>query len=664
MLENSFLSASFLRSVWAHEYEIFKDSQEENQLLDRLNRWNNRVKQKETSAQAAFLEEFFRATWGYVQPGQEGAENQYTLFPAFPVEGAGQRGGTGEADAALGYFLPDRTDNIPQVLVEFKDIRSALDAPQKRKGNSRSPVQQGLDYLYASRRGMFGNEPLMPMWAIISDMNEFRLYWADRGGRQHISFIISPTDLFQGRSLLDSSELARFDRFLFARLFHSNTLIVTGKSGRPELISLIYQQRFRQHNLQNKFYTDYRAFREHLYRTLLSHNGSDTGRFPGTRGRLVRIAQKILDRVIFIFFCEDMGRALNFPPQLFRDYMIRYADDPFFNPQGNKIWQWLRRLFDAMMEGDTFGDHKINQFNGGLFAVDSDLDRLHIPNSVFCERGQSQNETTMIANKLTLLYLSANYNYASDLSNDVRNNEHALSAKRDPERNIGLYTLGRIFEQSITELEILEAEEEERASLNKLNKRKRNGVYYTPEWVVERIVQETVGRRIADLKIACGWPSNRLPSLKMIKNFETRLRDIRIVDPACGSGAFLITTLNFLFNEWCVLRDLYRQHKKPIFKQDWSDSTIQEILQHNLYGVDINPASVEITKLALWLHTARSDKPLSSLDDHILDGNSLIGPDFYEHTLASYNEEERERINALIGREHSQRYLNVEALTV
>jgi len=61
---------------------------------------------------------------------------------------------------------------------------------------------------------------------------------------------------------------------------------------------------------------------------------------------------------------------------------------------------------------------------------------------------------------------------------------------------------------------------------------------------------------------------------------------------------------------------------------DWTDDAIRDILRRNLYGVDINPASVEITKLALWLHTARSVKPLSSLDDHIRDGNSLIGPEF------------------------------------
>src|SRR5690606_31944350 len=157
-------------------------------LLERLKRWAARGVQKETSAQAALLEEFFRATWGYVQAGQAGGEQNYSLYPAFPVAGAGQRGGTGEADAALGHFTPGDASSIPQVLVEFKDIKSALDAPQKRKGNARSPVKQGLDYLYATRKGMFGYEPIIPTWAIITDMNEFRLYWADRGERQFISF--------------------------------------------------------------------------------------------------------------------------------------------------------------------------------------------------------------------------------------------------------------------------------------------------------------------------------------------------------------------------------------------------------------------------------------------------------------------------------------------
>lgn len=193
------------------------------------------------------------------------------------------------------------------MLCEFKDIHSALDAPQRRKNDNRSPVQQGLGYLSAARRGMFGNEPIVPLWAIVSDMNEFRLYWADRGDRQYMRFVITPRDLFQVTPLLADSEEARFDRFLFLRLFHRDTLTVQGDAGRPLLLGLIQQQRFRQRELENEFYSEYRGFRERLYQTLLDHNGERTDRFPGTRGRLVRLAQKIIDRCIFIFSARTWG---------------------------------------------------------------------------------------------------------------------------------------------------------------------------------------------------------------------------------------------------------------------------------------------------------------------------------------------------------------------
>jgi hypothetical protein len=252
--------------------------------LERLRRWSQRQDLRERAAQAAFIEEFVRQTWGYVQAGQAGAEAAFSIHPDFPVRQAGGRK-SNFADAALGRFLASGADQIPQVLCEFKDIRSGLDAPQRRKNDNRSPVQQGLGYLAAARAGMFGHEPIVPTWAIITDMNEFRLYWADRGDRQSLRFVITPRDLFQGPSLIADTEEARFDRFLFQRLFHRDTLTVQANSGRARLLGLIEQQRFRQRAPENTFYAEYRAFREHLYTTLLAHNGEGTARFPGTRGR-------------------------------------------------------------------------------------------------------------------------------------------------------------------------------------------------------------------------------------------------------------------------------------------------------------------------------------------------------------------------------------------
>ncbi len=642
-LFNSFISKAYLRSVWALEFEAFKGSEEEATLEARLQRWSLRRDLRETSAEAAFIQEFFHDTWGYEQTGQVGAEaGSFTLWPKFAIAGAGATGSAGEADLAIGNFQKNDNNPIPQVLCEFKHIRSDLDAPQKRKGNNRSPVRQCLDYLAYARRGFFPSDPILPTWGIVTDMNEFRLYWFDKGHHQSLRFTILATDLLKGTSLVATSESARLDRFLFLKAFHRNTLI--SPIGRSQLVSLIGQQRFRDRELENEFYGEYRKFRERLYQTLLERNGEGTPRFPGTRGRLVRLAQKILDRSIFIFFCEDMGQALAFPPKLLRDFLIDRSKDPYFDSDGTTIWQDMLRLFKAMNEGRAFGGKALNQFNGGLFARDDDLEKLHIPNLVFCQHMQGANEASLYSFKETLLYLCASYNYASDLGRA----EGARAFERDPSKSLGLHTLGRIFEQSITELEILEADADNRPSVNKESKRKRDGVYYTPEWVVERIVDETLGPRLAQIKKECEWPAIEDPALEVLNAYSVRLKTLTVLDPACGSGAFLITVLRYLVDEWHEVQGLRRQITKGRAEKDSDDELIAEILRSNIYGVDINLASVEIARLALWLHTARGDKPLSSLDENIREGNSLISSDFYkgQTDLALYDDAHRERVNA------------------
>jgi type I restriction-modification system DNA methylase subunit len=648
----TFLSKAFLRSQWEAEYQAWCGSEREKALEERLSAWAKRLVLKETSAESALISVFFRDTWGYAESGQMGGDSDFNLYPKFSISLAGVGGGRGEADLAIGYFAsptnnyPFPKTHVPQILCEFKDIKIILDVEQKRKGNTRSPVRQCLDYLSFARRGMTGSEPVIPTWGIVTDMNEFRLYWYEKGHQQFLRFVIEPKDLLQGEGLLRQTESARFERFLFEKIFHRDTLLTKG--GKSLLVSLIHQQRFNDRKLEQEFYAEYRAFREKLYLTLLEHNGEGTGRFPQTRGRLVRLAQKILDRFIFIFFCEDMGRALAFPPQLLRDFLIHRSNERYFDPKKITIWQEMLDLFKAMDTGDTLWEHKINQFNGGLFAPDPELEALHIPNSIFCQHMQGQNEASLYTYKQTLLYLSASYNYAADLS---KNTSPAPfkdgEAVHRPSKTLGLYTLGHIFEQSITELEILEAEAEGRPSLNKEGKRKRDGVYYTPEWVVERIVEETVGARLKDIQRECGWPENDKPSVEAIDAFIERLKTFTVLDPACGSGAFLITTLRYLLEAWRNVRELRKDVSGTYMAHD-HDALIRDLLKDNIYGVDINASSVEIARLALWLHTARGDKPLSSLENTIREGNSLIDSTFYKGqiNLSLYDANEKERINA------------------
>ena len=544
------------------------------------------------------------------------------------ISGTGAGGGPGRADLALGYSTG--SGDVPQAVCEFKGThrgRATLDTEQSRKGSRRSPVDQCLDYLGGARRGMIGSEPILPRWGIVTDMNEFRLYWYDRGRNQYLSFVVrqSQGDLFRAPSLLDDTENARFGRYLFSRIFHRDALLTRG--GKPALLTLIEQRRFRDRQIETEFYERYKAFRDHLIATLVLDNGPRTPRYPGTNGRLVRMAQKILDRLLFVFYCEDMGRVLAFPPKLLQDFLSARSADPYYDPNATTIWADMTRLFHAMNAGTAFGRETIHQFNGGLFAPDGALDALHVPNRLFCEPNQAQNEAAIASAPLTVLFLCATYNYAAALG------------EGSERQALGLYTLGHIFEQSITELEMLEAQAEGRESVNKLSGRKTDGVYYTPEWVVERLVDGTIGPRLSEMRREAGWPEDGPPDSAAVERYREALRHFTVLDPACGSGAFLITALRYLETAW---RDT-----EPLRDVGAPAEPMHDFLATAIHGVDVNPSSVEIAQLALWLHTARSDRQLSSLDATVRSGNSLVPPAFYIGVQGdAFDDAGRERINA------------------
>lgn len=646
------LSDNYLRAVFAKEFQAFKDSGEEKALIIRLEKWSEKQFQKETSSEAAFMGVFFEETWGYVPSGKSHGGHGYTLYPQFPISGAGAGGGTGGADAALGVFDCKGLPETPQVLCEFKDVRSNLDGPQKRKGNNRSPVKQCADYLREAMKPLFGNEAIQPTWGIVTDMNEFRLYWRNTMPSQFQRFIIKKATTDEGVALLGDDDRNSFQRFLFSRLFHAESLI--SKGGPSQLLKLLKEQRFKEKEIEKAFYLEYKAYREHLVDLIIQHNAG----FSGTKGQLIRLAQKLIDRCIFVMFCEDMGEQLSFPPHALRDYLSELSKTPTFEPDELDAWNKLKELFRAMNEGKKFRAHPINKFNGGLFAADALLDDLTIPNVAFCTKLQGENDQTLAASKRTLLYFAGAYNFGAD--------------GREGQA-ITLYTLGRIFEQSITELEVLEAEKEKKESLTLISKRKRDGVYYTPEWVVERVVAETLSPRLDEIREEVGWnqdlegdedsirkeiaksPSARSVAFKKheagVRAFLKRLDEFTVLDPACGSGAFLIHTLEFLLIERKrVQRELAlvtggEGQSLFEFKQD---DEIRHILSKNIFGVDINSASVEIARLALWLHTAKADQPLSKLDTNIVTGNSLVGEEVYsfKKDLLTATEAKKETINA------------------
>ncbi|MCJ7430179.1 N-6 DNA methylase [Candidatus Bathyarchaeota archaeon] len=137
--------------------------------------------------------------------------------------------------------------------------------------------------------------------------------------------------------------------------------------------------------------------------------------------------------------------------------------------------------------------------------------------------------------------------------------------------------------------------------------RKTTGSYYTPLHLIDELIR-TALKPVVEEKLAGA------------KNKEEAILSIKVCDPACGSGAFLIAANNYLARE---LAKLYTSQTEPPDRE--IKKATRTILQHCIYGVDLNPMAVELAKVSLWINSCVEDMPLNFLDHHIKCGNSLVG---------------------------------------
>lgn len=472
-----------------------------------------------------------------------------------------------KADGALGFFTSKEQDI--RAVIELKNIRTDLDAKQHRKHDKRSPVEQAFGYVHKSGKHC--------RWVIVSNYEEIRLYHADSSG-EYEQFLLP--------ELTEESEFKRF----YALLSAENLL---AKEQQSFLDRLYSSNEAEEENISKTFYTEYKQVRIHLFEHIKQQNQNYDELV------LLEKTQKLLDRFIFVCFCEDTDLL---PRTIFRQ-LVHHAKQSFSIAE-QKIWPELRGLFLAIDQGHPA--RGINSFNGGLFAPDPALDTLNIGDPIF--------------EKLAHI---TEYDFDSELSVNI---------------------LGHIFEQSISDLEELKASIQGQVIDAKQGKRKREGVFYTPEYITRYIVEQAVGGWLEERKIELGI--EELPELNeqdyaSIKHTKTGfkwnrkieahvsfweaykkvLMGITVLDPACGSGAFLNQAFDFLYKEGQRVNESlasFRQGQTEIFDLD------KHILSNNLYGVDLNSESVEITKLSLWLKTANKKSTLTALDDNIRCGNSLI----------------------------------------
>jgi hypothetical protein len=539
---------------------------------------------KETSIDTQFLDQIFGDGMGYVlktvSPADFQLEHKYTVQ------------GIGTADAAFGSFP---TSPTPAVVVELKDANTDLD---RDRSNGRTAVQQCWDYLNA--------QPSC-QWGIVSNFSTIRLYHKTRGNLQYEEF-----------TLQEMRDRQRFNEFYC--IFQRDGLLPS-KLGQPARAEVLLQKtQKRQKEVGDDLYRSYQMQRLRLIEHLMVHEGKPLD-------DAIRIAQKLLDRIIFIAFCEDRDLL----PE--NTLSSTYSHLPFISRAQNPRWRNFVELFEAVDKG-AGGPRPISAFNGGLFARDDSLDTLDLEDEPWTTGFKGFGE----------------FDFSEEVNVDV---------------------LGHLFERSITELEKLRVgglfalranveasggavtkptkkmkgkaspapvAQDEDSPLSKMPKsaqRKRFGIYYTPPAFTGLIVERTIDALVRDRFAALAKAHKVDPEARKDQS-PTRLRayweaclkalkEITVCDPACGSGAFLIRAYESLDGHYkAVMHGLGGAGVAADELALLEESIPDFILGRNLYGVDLSKEAVEITQLALWIRSARKDRTLADLSHNIVHGNSLV----------------------------------------
>ena len=545
---------------------LIQKAQEEINLSDYfekrkiLNNWINSLekgilsKSKEEEFQGEFLNDIFSLILGAVN--KSSGKDEWNLQRETKTKIDGQK-----ADGVIGFFDVNGKDDV-RAVIELKGPTISLDQRQKRSGDTRTPVEQAFNYAPKYGKNC--------QWVIVSNYKEIRLYRSNDMTEYEVFFL---------ENLKDDLE---FQKFIYILSFEALVGTVNKKAKALEL-SEEYQKN--QIEIEKKFYNEYRNIRLHIFENMKENN-------PETdENTLLEKVQKLLDRFLFICFCEDKG----------------LLEKDFFNTilKKGKDFGSIFDIFKVFCNWINLGNPKenISHFNGGLFKNDDVLNSLNIDDKVFEE-----------------LKKISDYDFDSDLNVNI---------------------LGHIFEQSISDIEELKKSISGEEFDQKKSKRKKDGIFYTPQYITKYIVENSIKNWLDDKRKELGeddlpklnekdyifdiakknYTKNYRKHIEFWQQYREAVRNIKIIDPACGSGAFLITAFEFLLNYNKYLDDKIFD---LVGTSDLFSDRTKEILQNNIFGVDLNKESVEITKLSLWLKTADKNKTLASLENNIKCGNSLI----------------------------------------
>jgi len=344
--------------------------------------------------------------------------------------------------------------------------------------------------------------------------------------------------------------------------------------------------------ITNALYKDYSQFKRLLFADILKNNPAPENKNESDWQLLLfKKTQKLLDRLLFIFFAEDCGLL---PPNSMVEIIKQWRQLKELD-EYKPLYDRIKKYFGYLDTGHQGKHYEIFAYNGGLFKPDEVLDNLKISDEML-------EEPTM---KL------ASYDFESDVDVNI---------------------LGHIFENSLSEIEEI-TQQITNGEIPKTSKRKQDGVFYTPQYITKYIVENTVGKLCAEKKAELGiveedyfsdqkrQKQTKIKLIEQLSQYREWLLQITICDPACGSGAFLNAALQFLIAEHKLIDEM---EAKVAGESLVFPNVENSILENNLFGVDINEESVEIAQLALWLRTAKPHRKLNTLSQNIKCGNSLI----------------------------------------
>jgi hypothetical protein len=289
-------------------------------------------------------------------------------------------------------------------------------------------------------------------------------------------------------------------------------------------------------------------------------------------------ALTLVYRVLFLLFAEARGLV----PVWHETYRDSYTIDALCRRIGERphapgLWAALQAISRMAHVGCQAGDLEVTAFNGRLFSPAHTplVDQRDVPDAV--------------ARQVVLSLATA---------------QRGSSRSRVAYHDLGVEQLGSVYER-VLEYEV--ARSDSTVALRRTSvERKTSGSFYTPrsitEFLVRRTLQPLVDGRSAD-----------------------QILSLRIVDPAMGSGAFLVAACHFLADqcERALIRDgRWRSDDVSAAEKATLRRTIAE---RCLYGVDRNPTAVQVARLSLWLTTLAKDRPLTFLDHHLAVGDSLLG---------------------------------------